>query len=322
MLRCREVPEVPVGERDDAGRFVGARPFDVQTAVGEHLARDRGEGERPDRQRLNRHRHRVRVLRHQHGLAGVHLVRPAQLAALRPLQDALGACHLGRGRFAHAEFEFGPRRAHPRGRVPLGTFERLRGRGRNGIRHEARPLAGCRLCGFGAEVDVVHVAAGTVREDADELLPGFQLRRDTAGERPEVVRGKRADVADVVQRVVGEQGERLVVRGAHREHGDAWVGGAGRFEQVCARAGRVHAHFVGVAAERVDVLYAGPHLPAPVEHLIRLLGDTDREFRPNPGVVSGLNAVGDLLREELRVLRVRVAAEHARDGRRCACGWR
>ncbi len=131
--------------------------------------------------------------------------------------------------------------------------------------------------------------------------------------------------ADVVQRVVGEERERLPLRVLHGEDGDVGIGRAGgTVEHVGTRAG-IHLHLVQLA-EGIQRHLAGLEKPAAIEDLLRQRMRRGADGRgPQRGVrlddrlrdaLDEQLAIGHGRRRSLRVLsdgravRVRGADEH------------
>ena len=135
-----------------------------------------------------------------------------------------------------------------------------------------------------AEVDVVDVSARAVGEQRDErrVEPvGAQQLLDAVGEGAVIVSRNVVVLAgaDIVQGVVGQQGDGAPVGGLHGNQRDLRVGGPGGLDEVRAGDRRVHSHEVIGAAERIGRNGAGLHYPAAVEHLIRLPADAPGDLR-------------------------------------------
>ena len=166
------------------------------------------------------------------------------------------------------------------------------------------------------ERDVIDVPGGAVGHRRDETLPGTQPGRHEPRELPIIVSRDLAHgrAADIMQGVVGKQGQGLTLGVDHGEDADVGVGRAGRPVQHIRRGAGVHLHLV-IFAEGIGRHLAGLEVPAPVEDLVGQgpRGGADRRgtqgsVRPDDGLRDSLQhhqPIGGRLGVPVRELGVR-----------------
>ncbi len=264
-----------VGESDDHRLRKGAALFQVEADLNEGLKRNAAYSEVTDADGLDLHRDRLLLaLGRIHHAARVVLRQARQLldrVLVLHRQHRLRLGHLLVGRtailerdlaLAHAEQRIGlmlfdfpvsePRRVRRLLRDDPDLLKRLAGRSR------------------GTKGDVVDVAGGAVRHHGDKILVATHPRWHQPCKLAEVIRRHLAlrRTADVVQRVVGKEGDLFPLQILHGEDRDVRVRRtSGAVEYIGAGAG-IHLHRVE-PTEGVQRHLAGFQIPAPVEDLVR-----------------------------------------------------
>lgn len=263
-----KVAVAAIGELDDEGVGGGAELFQLKADLRDDFKGQGADGQVTDADGLDESFVAWRVFCHGEGTFGVGFGEAGQffLSLGVDSDNFFGALDLflggyavleGDGALAHIEFGVGG-----------GIFDCADGIG-GGIGGFAGDLAD--LLEWGAagtppeEGAVVDIATGAIGHHGDEVLAGAtEADGHEAGELAEVVgRHPAADVADVVQRIIGKHAERFLFRIGQVEDGDLGVGRAGGGDEHFGVSAGVHFDNVDFA-EGVGRHFVGLQEPAAV----------------------------------------------------------
>ena len=180
----------------------------------------------------------------------------------------------------------------------IGPPGRIRGlSGDDAYLFERRPRRTTR-----AERVVIDVPRSAVGHRRDESVVTPDPRGHDPGELAVVIgrylAGRHA--ANIMERVVGEQGQGLSSRVLDRQDGDVWIRWAGRTVEDTGRIVRIHLHLIHLA-KRIRGHLTWLQIPATVEHFVRQrvgAGADQRGANLRMGLDDGL---GDAVEHDLAI---------------------